>query len=267
MASRESPPARCPEGQARRGNRLIGWTATLALAAGLSAPALAIDGDDRAADRARMILTIELGVLQTSGLTGRSALDARVMDVMSRLPRHAFVPPELSKYAYLDRPLPVGHGQKVSQPYIVALMTDLARISKHDTVLILGMGGGYHAAIASRLAREVRCVEMFEPVAEAAMRRLVGLDFHNVQVKVGDPYFGWAGLNGGFDSIIVRLAMDDVPRALVNQLKVNGRLVMPLGRAATGQHLVVIEKRAGGGTRQRRILPVRFTRMPGGPRI
>lgn len=239
----------------------------LAIAA-VCGPAAAADNDDGyAAYRLSMVREIQRSVDRTRDRTGMEKLDRRVMNVMRTIPRHRFVPKQLAPFAYLNRPLPVGHGQKVSQPYIVALMTDLARIEPDGTVLIVGMGGGYHAAIAARLARDVRCIEMFEPVAAAAMRRLVGMDYVNVQARVGDPYFGWPGARETFDAIIVRQSMSYVPRALINQLKPGGRIVMPLGTLEAGQFLTVIEKRPDGTTKDMPVLPVLFTKMPGGPRI
>ena len=230
-------------------------------------PAAAQEAENHVQSRQSMIREIENSTLQTQDWIGKSKLDSRVMSVMGRIPRHAFVPKPLERFAYLNRPLPVGHGQKVSQPYIVALMTDLARIKPEGTVMILGMGGGYHAAIVSRLAKEVRCVEMFEPVAKSAMERLTALDHTNVEARVGDPYFGWPSARGAFDAIIIRQAMDFVPHTLVNQLKPGGRIVMPLGGKDFKQYLTVIEKQEDGSTRYKRVLPVLFTRMPGGPRI
>lgn len=233
-------------------------------------PAMAMgsaEDENHLQKRQSMIREIETSTIQTQSWIGKSKLDPKVMSVMGRIPRHAFVPKELERFAYLNRPLPVGHGQKVSQPYIVALMTDLAKIAPDGKVMILGMGGGYHAAIVSQLAKEVRCVEMFEPVAKSAMERLTALEHTNVEARVGDPYFGWRGARGAFDAIIVRQAMEFVPRALLNQLKAGGRIVMPLGGKDFKQYLTVIEKQPDGTARYQRILPVLFTKMPGGPRI
>lgn len=245
-----------------------GSLVALALTAPLSPGASAQEnGDAYAAERQTMIQEIRTSTAQTRGWIGKSELDQRVMEAMGRVPRHEFVPAELVPFAYLNRPLPVGHGQKVSQPYIVALMTDLAGIEPDDTVMIVGAGGGYHAAIASVLAKEVRCVEMYEAVGRSAMERLARLNYTNVEVRVSDPYYGWHGTTNTFDSIIVRQAMSFVPRALINQLKPGGRLVMPLGNSDYGQFLTVIWKNADGTTRHERLLPVLFTQMPGGPRI
>lgn len=248
--------------------RLAAWGLALLLAvAPWFAPATADEKMDLARFTAFMIGQIEESVARTRSWTGKDKLDPRVLDVMRQIPRHRFVPEELAPLAYLNRPLPVGHGQKVSQPFIVALMTDLAKLGPGDRAMVLGAGGGYHAAIVSRLAKDVRCVEMFEPVAEAAMRRLSAMDHANVEIRVADPYFGWPGPEAAFDAIIVRQSMEFVPKALIAQLKPGGRLVMPLGNLKLGQNLVIVTKKPDGGTLTRRVLPVLFTRMPGGPRI
>jgi len=245
------------------------YASTLFLAAAVVAAAARADnGDDRyATQRHFMIQEIVSTSSQAGDLTGRPTLDTHVLEIMDSVPRHEFVPEPLQRLAYLNRPLPIGHGQTVSQPYIVALMTDLARIGHDDTVMVLGIGGGYQAAIAARLAGNVRCVEMFEPVARGAVERLSRLGYDNVDVRVGDPYYGWRGGLETFDAIIVRQAMAFVPEALIDQLKRGGRLVMPLGTPDMGQFLTVIRKNADGTTAQHRILPVLFTQMPGGPRI
>ena len=244
------------------------------LAAGILffAHAMAVCGPPAAADefadrRAGMVDAIAEMVRLDLGRTGKSRLDPAILEAMRRVPRHLFVPAGLAPYAYLDRPLPVGYGQTVSQPYIVALMTDLARVGRGDRVLLIGVGGGYHAAILRRLAGGVRCVEMQPEVAAAALSRLSRAGYGDVEVRVGDPYFGWRGAQGDFDAIVVRQAMDFVPGALVRQLGTGGRLVVPVGRSDLRQDLVVVRKTPDGGTVERRVMPVRFTRMPGGPRI
>ena len=217
--------------------------------------------------RAEMVKTIVSEVRMTRDWIGKSRLDPVILEVMDRVPRHEFVPQPLARYAYLNRPLPVGHGQTVSQPYIVALMTDLVRVKKGDNVLLVGIGGGYHAAILRELAGGVRCVEMQPKVAKAAMMRLSRLGYGNVVTQTGDPYYGWRGAGRHFDVIIVRQAMDFIPLSLVKQLKPGGRLVIPAGRSEHKQHLTLAEKAPDGRIIERRVMPVRFTRMPGGPRI
>ena len=203
------------------------------------------------------------GILSAAGL---ATPNPRVLESMRRVPRHVFVPPPLAPYAYLNRPLPVGHGQTVSQPSIVALMTDLAGIRPDFTMLQIGIGGGYQAALLAELAGKVFCVELFKPVAEAAMTRLIGQGYDNVEVQVGDGYYGWREA-GPFDAIIVRQAVHHIPPPLIAQLKPGGRLIMPVGPPDGMQHLVLVRKMSDGKLTERRILPVRFTTLPGGSRI
>lgn len=198
---------------------------------------------------------------------GRVAADARILDAMGRVPRHEFVPAPLAPYAYLNRPLPVGHGQTESQPYIVALMTELAAVDARSDVLLVGIGGGYHAAILAELARSVQVIELNEEVEKAASERLRRFGYGQVKTRIGDPYFGWLGATTKFDAIIVRHAMDDVPAVLVRQLKPGGKLVIPVGRSPDSQDLILVEKAQDGTLKERRIMPVRFNRLPGGERI
>ena len=159
--------------------------------------------------------------------------------------------------AYMDVPILIGHGQTMSQPFIVALMTHLAALKFDDTVLEVGTGSGYQAAVLARLVRKVCTVEIVPPLAEAAARVLRELGYDNVSVKVGDGYLGWPEC-GPFDAIIVTAALDHVPPPLIEQLKVDGRLVMPLGPAHAPQQLTVIEKIAPSETRMRSIILVGF---------
>ncbi len=232
----------------------------------LAGPAESGSEADFAALRQYMVAEIEADARLTSSVTGKETLDARVMEVMGKVPRHAFVPEKLEPLAYLNQPLPIGHGQTVSQPYIVALMTDLARIGPDDKVLEIGIGGGYHAAVLAELAHTVYIVELIEPVAETAMERLVRLDYDNIETRVGDGYFGWQA-RGPFDAVIMRQAVDHIPPPLINQLKPGGRLVIPVGPPLAVQQLTLVEKLADGRVKKTRILPVRFTTLPGGQRI
>ncbi len=220
------------------------------------------------ASRDRMVETIVTEIRLTSGWIGKASLDPRIIGVMSRVPRHAFVPPGLASLAYLNRPLPVGFGQTVSQPYIVALMTDLAAIEKGDNVLLLGIGGGYHAAVLVALAGRLNIVDIQPRVAAAAMNRLIRLGYDdNVRLANHDPYFGWRGEDRAFDAIIVRQAIDYIPDALIHQIKTGGRIVVPVGTSQARQELILGRKTPDGRLIERSIIPVRFTRLPGGPRI
>ncbi len=247
------------------GPRRLGAALVLA-ATTWSAPAATQGADESAPSRARLVAEIVDTARRAADITGRPTLDARVLEAIGAVPRHRFVPPALERFAYLDQPLPVGHGQTVSQPFIVALMTDLARIAPADRVLEVGVGGGYHAAILAELAAEVFSVELIEPVAEAARARLAGQGYANVEIRVGDGYFGWHD-EAPFDVIIIRLAVNHVPGVLLNQLKPGGRLVAPIGPPERGQDLTLIEKDAGGRLSATPILPVIFTYLPGGDRI
>jgi len=163
----------------------------------------------------------------------------------------------LGDLAYMDGPVPIGQGQTISQPFVVALMTDLAAVKPNHTVLEVGTGSGYQAAILARLARKVCTVEIISPLAEAAAKVLRDLRYDNVSVKVGDGYRGWLEC-GPFDAIVVTAALEHVPPPLIEQLKVGGRLVMPLGSIEVPQQLTVVEKIAPGETRMRSITLVRF---------
>jgi len=205
--------------------------------------------DERAAERRRMVAT---------QIANRGVDDARVLDVMSRVPRHEFLPGYLSIEAYDDRPLPIGNDQTISQPYIVALMTQVARIRPEDKVLEIGTGSGYQAAVLSLLARAVFSIEIIPELAESAAARLKKMGYDNVTVKQGDGYKGWPE-EAPFDAILVTAAPPSIPQELVRQLKPGGRLVVPVGTLF--QDLVVLTKKADGTTREERLIPVRFVPM------
>ncbi len=238
------------------------------LAAGLAAPpgarAQAESPDfDRA--RADMVMMVRIETLLSSEVTGFEELDPRILDAMSDVPRHAFVPEVLHPYAYGNHPLPLGHDQNMAAPFLVALMTQLARLEPDDVVFETGTGAGYHAAVLSLLVAEVYSVEVVEPLAEAAARTLRRLGYDRVQAKAGDGYYGWRS-RAPFDAIIVKEAVDHVPVPLLDQLKPGGRLVIPLGSELGPQYLTVVEKAADGSLSKRRVLPVRFSVLQGGER-
>lgn len=189
--------------------------------------------------------------------TGRATLSGRVMAAMKKVPRHRFVPPGAERHAYDNRPLPIGHGQTISQPFIVALMSDLLDLKAGDKVLEVGTGSGYQAAVLGELAREVYTIEIVAPLAKEASARLVALGYRNVTVRSGDGYLGWPE-QAPFDAIMVTAGALEVPPALVQQLKPGGKLVIPVGPQWSGQELLVIEKDAGGKTSTRKALAVRF---------
>ncbi len=206
-----------------------------------------------------MVREIALSTSQTSEQTGRDAIDKRVMRAIGQLPRHEFVPLELKAYAYLNTPLPIGHGKTISQPFIVALMTDLLEVGPDDVVLEVGTGLGYQAALLSALAKRVFTIELNEDLAEQAIQRLQRLDCGNVEVIVADGNHGLPA-KAPFDKIIVTAAPDLVPPALLGQLGPGGRMVIPAG-LADSQQLMLVEKSAEGRTRIEEILPVRFSTL------
>ncbi|BFG81244.1 protein-L-isoaspartate(D-aspartate) O-methyltransferase [Paraburkholderia terrae] len=194
--------------------------------------------------------------------TGRPAIDARVLAAMDLVPRHQFVPPGEERNAYENRPLPIGYGQTISQPYIVALMTDLMMVKPTDVVLEVGTGSGYQAAILSTLARAVYTIEIIEPLAKAAQERLQRLAYKRVESRLGDGYYGWEA-HAPYDAIIVTAAASHVPPPLVRQLKPGGRIVIPVGAQFLTQYLLLISKANDGTVSTRQILPVSFVPLVG----
>jgi protein-L-isoaspartate(D-aspartate) O-methyltransferase len=192
-------------------------------------------------------------------IAGRDVRDPRVLDAMRKVERDKFVPPSQVPYAYYDQPLPIGEGQTISQPYIVALMTELLEPKPTDVVLEVGTGSGYQAAVLAELVKEVYSIEIITALAESAKERLQKLGYKNVVVKAGDGYQGWKE-HAPFDGIIVTAAPDHVPQPLVDQLKEGGKLVIPVGDIY--QELVVITK-TKTGTQKRSVIPVRFVPMTG----
>jgi len=233
----------------------------LCLPAGLFALAGAVD--PTVGRRAAMVREIEAGVAATSREIGRKALDRRVMEAMGRVPRHEFVPEDERASAYENRPLPIGYGQTISQPYIVALMTDLLEVKPGAVALEIGTGSGYQAAILSQLAAAVYTIEIIPELGRSAAERLRRLGYANVTVRAGDGYHGWPD-RGPFDAIVVTAAADHVPPPLVRQLKPGGKMVIPIGGPFFTQYLTLVEKDARGKIRTRQLLPVRFVPLTGG---
>jgi protein-L-isoaspartate(D-aspartate) O-methyltransferase len=195
---------------------------------------------------------------------GRDITNRQVLAAMSEVPRHEFVPSDVRDDAYRDRPLPIGHGQTISQPYIVALMTQVLEPKPTDVVLEIGTGSGYQAAVLSKLVRHVYTIEIVAALARRAEADLSRLGFTNVTVRAGDGYRGWPEA-APFDAIIVTCAPDEVPPVLVDQLKEGGRMVIPVGNPFLGQDLYLLRKE-GGRVERRSILPVRFVPMTGDKR-
>lgn len=220
--------------------------------------------DEFAAHRRAMVEVIARHGSEVMPALGRAALDARVLEVMDRVPRHRFVAARYEDRAYRDRPLPIGYGQTISQPFIVALMTDLLDLEPTDMVLEVGTGSGYQAAVAAHLARRVCSIEIIPELAEEAAARLGRLAYGNVETRTGDGYYGWPEC-GPFDAIVVTAAASSIPPPLVAQLKPGGRMVIPVGGPFALQYLVLVLKDAAGAVTTRQIIPVRFVPLVGGP--
>lgn len=178
--------------------------------------------------------------------------DQKVLQAMAEVPRHEFVPLAIRAFAYTDGPLPIGHGQTISQPFIVAYMTQVLELTKEDTVLEVGTGSGYQAAVLGKLAKEVYTIEIVPPLAESSKELLERLGFSNVHVRLGDGYLGWPE-KAPFDAIIVTCAPDHVPEPLVNQLREGGRLVIPVGEKGAIQQLVLLRKKDGKILRENKL--------------
>jgi protein-L-isoaspartate(D-aspartate) O-methyltransferase len=224
----------------------------------LSVLALALTGGGTAWSLEDAFTAARHGMVATQ-IEARGVRDPRVLDALRRVERHRFVPDWLRDHAYEDRPLAIGHDQTISQPYVVALMTELARVKPGARVLEIGTGSGYQAAVLSVLAGQVYTIEIVEPLARQASARLEALGYRNVTVRAGDGYRGWPE-RAPFDAILVTAAPPEIPQPLLDQLAVGGRLVAPVGEG--DQELVVVERTKAGNLRQR-IIPVRFVPMTG----
>ncbi len=232
----------------------------MAISGGTSIVSYADDPTEKA--RMELIKIIEEDVRQTSRELEKSELDPRVMKAIATVPRHEFVPPEEQDYAYENRPLPIGHGQTISQPYIVAIMTDMLNLKPDSKVLELGTGSGYQAAILSELAAEVYTIEIVEALGLLAQERLQRLGYDNVTTKVGDGYYGWEE-HAPFDAIIVTAAASHIPPPLIKQLKTGGRMVVPVGSRFMIQQLLVVDKGEDQKVVSRQVLPVVFVPVTG----
>ena len=234
-------------------NRRCGVCGLFALL-GLAVSVLAAEDAARfVEERERMIV---------NDLQGRDIRDAQVLRQMSIVPRHLFVPPEERSQAYYDGPLPIGHGQTISQPYIVALMTEKLEPKPTDKVLEVGAGSGYQAAVLSGLVAELHTIEIVEPLADAARTRLAELGYKNVTVHTGDGFHGLAA-HAPFDAIIVTAAAGQIPPPLVRQLKPGGRMVIPVGPSWSVQQLLKVTKDESGEIRTESLIPVRFVPLTG----
>ena len=228
------------------------WGAALLASFSLLLPAAA---QQRADERAEMVQIVEAHARTAPEI--EEGIDPAVLEVMRAVPRHEFVPEDVRHLAYEDRPLPIGYGQTISQPFIVALMTDLLEIEPGDKVLEVGTGSGYQAAVLSPLAEEVYTIEIVPELGERAGQTLSALDFQNVEAKIADGYYGWPE-EAPFDAVVVTAAAGQIPPPLVQQLKPGGRMVIPIGGPFSAQQLMLVEKQPDGTVTARQLLPVRF---------
>jgi protein-L-isoaspartate(D-aspartate) O-methyltransferase len=208
-----------------------------------------------------MLMEIAAETIYVSARIGKAALGSAAMEALGKVPRHDFVPVELQPYAYANVPLPIGFDKTISQPFIVALMTDLLEIAPADVVLEIGTGLGYQAAVLAELAAKVYSVEIIEELAREAQLRLGRKGYTNIEFKIGNGCYGWPE-HAPFDKIIVTAAPDLIPGALLHQLKPGGKMVIPAGLSES-QQLLLVEKDAAGAVSTREILPVRFSQLEG----
>ncbi len=237
--------------------------ALLVMCAGLAAATIPAAANDYAAERQALVREIRANVRETSEYIGQSSLDERVMRVMAEVPRHEFVPASLQDDAYENRPLPIGHGQTISQPYIVALMTELVSPDPNDRVLEIGTGSGYQAAVLAELVDKVYSVEIVPPLGTEAAQRLQRLGYENIETRIGDGYYGWSDA-APFDAIVVTAAASHIPPPLVQQLRPGGTMLIPVGSRFQVQQLTLVSKDESGKVFTRQVLPVRFVPLTGG---
>jgi len=241
---------------------VTGWFQRTVLACLLSLIAGCSQAEDRVAERQAMLDAIRASVRETSDYTGLSQLSDPVMAAMGKVPRERFVLPTYSHAAYLNSALPIEEGQTISQPLIVALMTEFLAPAPDSVVLEVGTGSGYQAAVLAELVQHVYSIEIVPELAASAARVLDELDYDNVTVRAGDGYAGWPE-HAPFDGIIVTAAAPDIPPPLLEQLKPGGRLVIPVGEQHGYQELLVIEVDDKGDVAKRSVLPVRFVPLTG----
>jgi protein-L-isoaspartate(D-aspartate) O-methyltransferase len=204
-----------------------------------------------------MIADIESEARYTRSFIGKNALDPRVMKAMATVPRDEFVPDDLKQEAFNNGPLPIGHGQTISQPYIVALMTDLLQLEKDHTVLEIGTGSGYQSSVLSFLCKKVYTMELIADLSDTAIKRFKKLGYTNIEARAGNGYNGWPE-HAPYDGIIVTAAATHIPKALIDQLKLGGRLVIPIGLPYCNQELMLVKKDAYGEIHVNDVLSVAF---------
>jgi protein-L-isoaspartate(D-aspartate) O-methyltransferase len=211
--------------------------------------------------RREMVAAIRAITDHGAAQISKSALDKRVLEAIAKIPRHQFVPVEVQQYAYLNRPLPIGFDKTISQPLMLAVMTDLLELKPDDVVLEIGTGLGYQAAVLAELSGKVYSVEIIDELAQQAVQRLKRQDYTNVEVRVGNGFSGWPE-HAPFDKVIVTAAPDLIPPSLINQLKAGGRMVIPVG-LPDAQQLVVAQKDLRGRFTMKEIMPVLFSLLEG----
>ena len=222
---------------------------------------IAVD-DAYVAKRAAMIEEIAGDVRAGYGNLEKEALDENVIDALGSVPRHEFVPRNMRDAAYENRPLPIGHGQTISQPYIVAIMTNLLQVGKSDRVLEIGTGSGYQIAVLAELVKKAYSIEIIEPLGKQAKERLHHLGYENIELKIGDGYYGWPE-EAPFDAIMVTAAASHIPPPLIKQLKPGGRMLIPVGSCFMVQELLLVQKSPSGEVSTRQLLPVAFVPLTG----
>ncbi|HID81714.1 MAG TPA: protein-L-isoaspartate(D-aspartate) O-methyltransferase [Chromatiales bacterium] len=209
-----------------------------------------------------MIQEIVADVKAGYGNLEKNKLDEKVINILGRVPRHEFVPEKLRKVAYENRPLPIGHGQTISQPYIVAIMTDLLQVDEGDRVLEVGTGSGYQIAVLAELVKKAYSIEIIEPLGKQAKERLQRLGYENIELRIGDGYYGWKE-HAPFDAIVVTAAASHIPPPLIKQLKPGGRMLIPVGSRFMIQELLLVEKSEQGKVSTQQLLPVAFVPLTG----
>jgi protein-L-isoaspartate(D-aspartate) O-methyltransferase len=251
----------------RNQNRWLPLVVAGLVASPFASPSVAQIAEAPRQVRARTALMeeVEAELRAAGGRLGFAHADPAVLKAMSLVKRHRFVPEKYQSQAYANHPLPIGHGQTISQPFIVAMMSQLLRVATGDKVLEIGTGSGYQAAVLAEMGIEVCSIEIIRPLAESARLRLMGEGYGDrVQVTIGDGYFGWEE-EAPFDAIIVTAAADHIPPPLIAQLKKGGRMVIPVGGRFAVQQLVLLSKDSKGEVITRQLMPVRFVPLTRGP--
>lgn len=233
---------------------------TLYMLVGLITPLFA--DDDYTRLRHILVEAIEADVKATSLHLDKKTLDPQVLNAMRKVPRHEFVPSLYRRSSYTNRPLPIGYGQTISQPYMVAVMTDLLKLKPNHQVLEIGTGSGYQAAMLAELVNQVFTIEIIKPLADEAKSRLARLGYDNIETRICDGYYGWKE-HAPFDAIVVTAAGSHVPPALIKQLKPGGHMVIPVGSQFMVQQLLLIEKTADNKVKVSQIMPVTFVPLTG----